>query len=151
MSFHIDAQNNKTVIKTLDAVSINYDGKQSERQFACTITSRKKYNNLYTFRNELYQFLASINYTYAIKGYMEFHNQKGRQDKVHAHCVVYYGTPPKNNKSNPFYFKISPLTNAHVWDEYCRKEIMQTLETHHNIKTGLFNYYKKPVSLFDDP
>ena len=143
-----DLNNEKRIIRTLDAVSINYDGRQTDKLFACTITSRKKYNNLYTFRYELYEFLKSIDYKYGIKGFMEFHNQRGRQDKVHAHCVVYFGNPPKNNKQNPFNFQITKLENPTIWDNYCKKDIINTLEQQHNIKTGLFNYYKKPVYLW---
>lgn len=139
-----------TVIKTEDAVSINYDGAFTEKTFACTITSRKKYNNIYKFRDALYEFLSSINYKYAIKGFMEFHEQGGRQDKVHAHCVVYFGNPLKNNKSNPFNFRIAPLTDPKIWDNYCKKHIMETLERNHAIKTGIFTHYKKPVCLFTD-
>lgn len=138
----------KKVIRTLDAVSINYDGMQTKNIFAGTITSRKKYNNLYYFRKELYNFLSSINYKYAVKGFMEFHEQRGRQDKVHCHCVLYYGVPPKGNKQNPFNFQISKIESPSIWDNYMKKDIMNTLERQHDIKTGFINYIKKPRILF---
>lgn len=148
--YRIDASNKKTIIRTLDAVSIDYNGRMSSKLYAVTITSRKKYNDIYQFRNELYQFLSDIGYDFAVKGFMEFHCQKGRQDKVHGHGVVFSGQPPTGNKSNPFHFKICKLDDPDVWDGYCKKEILRTLEINHDIKTGMFNYHKKPIFLFTE-
>lgn len=133
-----------------DTLVINYQGIITEQQYALTITSRKKFSCPIEFRTALYEFLSSIGYRHAIKGFMEFHNQKSTKDKVHAHGVTSFGNPPKNNKKNPFTFKLSKMETPHVWDAYCKKAIHATLETIHNIKTGLINYYKKPTCLFDD-
>lgn len=149
-SFAVSLDQQRRIISTLDAVSVNYDGIMTEKLFACTITSRKKYSSLYTFRHELYNFLAEINYKHAVKGYMEFHGQKGKQDKVHLHAVLYMGNPPKGNKKNSFNFHISKMDTPHVWDAYCKKEIMYTLERHHDIQTGIFNYHNKVRVLFGD-
>lgn len=149
-NYRVDLQKCRTVIRTEDAVSINYDGNTTKNLFAVTITTRKKYDNLYHFRNDLYEFLKSIDYKYAVKGFMEFHKQIGKRDKAHAHGVLYYGNPPQGNKKNPFRFQVTRLNDPKVWDAYCKKDIMETLETHHNIKTGMFNYYKKPITLFHE-
>lgn len=133
-----------------DKAVINYDGQIKDQQYALTITSRKKYSELTEFRTALYEFLSSIDYNYAVKGYMEYHNQVGREAKVHCHGVTSFGNPPKNNSKNPFTFKLSKMETPTVWESYCKKEIMATLERCHDIKTGLFNYYKKPVYLFQD-
>lgn len=137
-------------IEKVDPVLLNYEGQTSKNVFALTITSRRKYTNLYIFRKALYEFLKSIDYKYEIRGFMEFHGQKGRQDKVHAHGVCYFGNPPKGNKTNPFNFRIDKITDPKGWEKYCVKDIFQTLKTHHNIQTGLFNYYKKPVCLWGE-
>lgn len=126
---------------------INYDGIITTKLFACTITSRVKYISLLDFRNALYKFLTDIEYKYAIKGFQEYHNYKTTADKVHMHGIVYYGNPPKNNKHNPFTFRISSLATPHVWDNYCKKEIFSTLQKHHDIQTGLFYWHQEPYLL----
>lgn len=148
-NYRIDAQLKKHIIRTNDAVSINYDGLITEKEYSFTLTTRKKYNNLYTFRHELYEFLKSIDYKYAINGKMEYHDQKGNKDKVHAHGVLYCGNPPKGNSTNTFRFKIEKLTTPTVWNNYIKKDIMKTLERHHDIQTGMFTYNQSPIILFD--
>lgn len=149
-SYKIGESKAKRVIRTLDAVSINYDGKMTDKIYAVTITSRKKYNNLYHFREDLYSFLSKIGYDHAVKGFMEFHSKGKTMDKVHAHCVVFNGNPPKDNTKNRFHFKINKITDSDAWLGYCKKDILETLERQHDIVTGMINYRKKPVCLFDD-
>lgn len=138
------------VLKTLDKLSINYEGEKTDKVFAYTITSRIKFKDVNRFREELYKFLSDIKYKYAIQGYCEFHNQKSTQDKLHCHAVGYFGNPPKDNKTNPFSIRIKKLDNPDGWKNYSQKEIMFTLEQLHDIKTGLFYYNKKRVLLFND-
>lgn len=149
-SYLIDQSRKRRILRTLDSVSLDYSGKMSERLYAVTITSRKKYNNLYAFREAFYKFLNSIGYDFAIKGYMEFHSVGKNMDKVHAHGYVFNGNPPKNNLKNQFHFHIRRIEDKDAWDYYCKKEIMETLERHHDIKTGLYNYIRKPRILFPD-
>lgn len=147
MSYRISSQNEKTWLRTVDTVKINYEGKVTSKLYACTITSRKKFSSLYTFRAELYQFLKSIDYNYGIQGYMEYHNQKGRETKVHMHGVLFFGNVPKGNKHNTFTIKISKLATPQIWDSYCRKEIWATICRHHDIQTGIFKWHNKPYNL----
>lgn len=151
-SHSVDLQRIKRLEHTRDKVLINYDGIQAQKQFACTITTpaKSKYTNMYAFRQGLYAFLKSIDYKYEVKGFMEFHDQAGRQDKVHCHCVVWFGTPPKNNKKHPFHFCIEPLTDKLGWSAYCRKDIIRTLERQHDIHTGLITHIMKPRYLFTE-
>ncbi len=105
-----------------DSRVINYDGKLAT-QYAITITSRTQYTDELSFRRDLYQFLSSIKYQYAIQGIFETHEQKGREHKLHVHGVCNRGHPPKGNKKNSFYFKIKKIHNLDGWHRYCRKAI----------------------------
>lgn len=140
----------RRVLRTLDSVSLDFTGRMTDKIYAVTITSRKKYNNLYQFREAFYKFLNSIGYDFAIKGYMEFHSQGKNMDKVHAHGYVFNGNPPKNNLKNQFHFHIRRIEDKDAWESYCKKDIMETLERHHDIRTGLYNYKRKPVILFTE-
>lgn len=137
-----------------DSLDINYEGKFSNKLFAGTITSRKKFRTPLEFRDELYKFLSEINYSYAIQGTMEYHEQEGRQDKVHAHVMLFCGNPPKGNKSNMFFFHVHKLDNKEGWSSYCKKHSVRTLETAMNIASGFYDLVMSRKAegycLFDD-
>lgn len=123
-----------------DSVAIDYEGKWSKNLFAGTITSRKKFRTPIEFRHAFYNFLREINYGYAIAGVMEYHEQKGRQDKVHAHVMLYSGGHPKNNKTNLFSFHIQKISNEKWWKYYCSKNIMHTLEQARAVYSGHYDF-----------
>lgn len=145
MSYHTDSNNNKLFIKTQDMIRINYDGEVTSKKWAVTITSRRKYDNLYYFRAELYDFLKSIDYKYAVLGFMEYH--KGC--RVHMHGVLFHGNPPKFNSKNNFHFFIKPLNNQTDWDGYTLKDVWPTIQKEQDIKDGIFMHHKKPIILWD--
>lgn len=124
----------------VDSVKLDYEGKWSKNLFAGTITSRKKFRTPIEFRQAFYNFLREINYSYAISGIMEYHDQKGRQDKVHAHVMLYSGHHPKNNKHNMFTFHIQKVSNNAGWTSYCGKNIMATLEQARSVFSGHYDY-----------
>lgn len=137
-----------------DSVVINYHGKFSNKLFCGTITSRKKFRTPCEFRDALYNFLRDINYNYAVQGTMEYHEQEGRQDKVHAHVMLFSGNPPKGNKSNMFHFHVHKLDNKEGWANYCKKNVTKTIERCVYIVSGLYDVVMsrkdKGYCLFDD-
>lgn len=123
-----------------DSLVIKYDGKYSNRLFAGTVTSRKKFRTPLEFREALYIFLSNIGYKYAIQGISEFHESEGKQDKVHAHVVLFCGNPPKGNKKNPFTFHVHPISSLEGWKWYMNKNTERTLEMAMAVYSGYYDY-----------
>lgn len=137
-----------------DSLNIKYEGKYTNKLFAGTITSRKKYRTPLEFREALYEFLSSINYKYAIQGISEYHESRGKQDKVHCHVMLFCGNPPKGNKKNSFAFHIHPITKLEGWKWYMNKNTEKTLENAMRIYSGFYDFVmsREPEGycLFDD-
>lgn len=90
---------------------------------AFTITTRNKYTDMNEFRSELYKMLSNLNYTVCLDGVMEKHKQKGKNECVHAHGILYAGNVPKNNRKNEFYFKTENIKDEKGWINYCKKDV----------------------------
>lgn len=116
-----------------DNLAINYQGIKeiTSKRYFVTITTRKKISNPLEFRRKLYKFLSDSGYEYPVQGYMEYHNQKATLNKLHCHCILFYGVLPKNNKNNFFSFRqmsqIRP-ENERIVQRYITKELEYTRE-----------------------
>lgn len=137
-------------IKACDKLTINYDGRFTKKIYAGTIHSRKKYTTLVEFRTALYQFLHDIGYSFAIQGVMEYHSQPATRDKVHCHVFLYSGQPPKDNRKNPFVFRMKKLTDLEGWTKYIHKEIEHTLDRENDVLCGIINMQRHKINLFTD-
>lgn len=106
-----------------DDKRICYEGNSNTKIYCVTLTSRQAYNTPLEFREALYEWLSSIQWTKSVIAVMERHNQIGKTDKIHAHGYVYSGNPPKGNRTNPFYFKVNKCRDVDGWNVYCSKGI----------------------------
>lgn len=97
-----------------------YSGKTYPKLYALTITTR---SNSYTedeFKSSLTKFLKSIEYPCRISGNLEIHK---RRKQIHFHGMTCRGQPPKNNKTNEFYFHLTKIDcNPALWLEYMYKD-----------------------------
>lgn len=102
-----------------------FPGNYGKQMYALTITTRNS-NTKETFIKGLTQFLIDTKYPCRITGNLEYHHRKPTQ--IHLHGYTTFGNPPKNNKTNEYYFhqvKIKDKTSYLNWNEYLHKDSTQ--------------------------
>ena len=103
-------------------MEFEFPGKLGKQMFALTVTSRHS-NTKEGFIKGLTQFLKDTKYPCRIKGVLEYHPRKPNQ--LHLHGITTFGNPPKNNKTNEYYFHQTKIisNDAKAWNAYMYKEI----------------------------
>ena len=100
-----------------------YEGLTKPTLYALTITTRN-INTQESFTNGLIKFLNDIKYPCRIVGNLELHKTKSQ---YHLHGITSFGNPPKNNKSNEYYFYLKKITiTPELWHEYMFKDYQLT-------------------------
>ena len=101
-----------------------YEGKCNSKLYALTVTTRSNSYTTDEFKSCLTKFLNGIEYPCRISGNLEMHTRK---NQVHFHGMTSWGQPPKNNKTNEFYFYLKKITiTPELWIQYIYKNHQMT-------------------------